>query len=590
LVFTLDSSTFNQRGVVFLAFVALNHSSKSCGHTDFSSSPLLSSLIFPPTHDLLPTIPLFAMKSAKPPAADSPANRRSQPVRQTRTNPPRSSVGLNRSLNGRDGLTGGHAPDQPIDIFPAITHFADAITALPKELVRHFTLLKEVDAKIFTPEDSLFKLIDAALDAPPPEPRPSHDGTSSIAPASAPMSAQNSSSGIVVSNSLQLVPSVDDSYQAAIYDRNNLHRRQLFRQTAFKIQELLVSLEEKNHVISTANEALQKQMARIEDVWPHLEHEFSDEAKWGSTTHWAYPENRTGRSNQTERSRRDGAAVISAAAQALAEEAAQRSDARKKAVEAKKSLKNQHQDSDFDDHEARKGETGKKGQGNSKVRKTAESTTTNVGLGITTAGAVNGNPPPKRRKVEKPPKAALPTEKAMSTVFGNNAATKPKTVSPRETPVPEPTKKRKALPTGANGQAKKAYVISYECIHSCHYLFDYEANQFSCAGIAMVFQECHLPPHPLLFSAHSPTLNCQVAVHPHQQPRDPSILELDRTQYNRLQRGGNHAQLRRPSRTSLMELSLRHLTWQLRLHGLDRITTQNLRKNLLYRTKWTPRR
>lgn len=217
---------------------------------------------------------------------------------------------------------------------------------------------------------------------------------------------------------------------------------------------MLVSLEEKNHVISTANEVLQRQLARVEDVWPYLENEFSDEAKWGSTSHWAYPENRSNaKASHTERARLDGAAAISAAAQALADEAAARSDARKQAVQAKRNQKNQHHDSEADDHDGRQKGEGSKKAHNSKARKTADG---NVGLGISGTANANGNPPQKRRKMEKPTNGAnggLVMERAMSGVFGSNAP-KAKTNSPRGTPVPDGTKKRKALPT-SSGQSKK---------------------------------------------------------------------------------------------------------------------------------------
>ncbi|KAI0384916.1 hypothetical protein F5Y04DRAFT_248059 [Hypomontagnella monticulosa] len=402
------------------------------------------------------------MKTAKPPQADagpSSSNRRAQPVRQTRANPPRTSSGTGRTFGGRDSIGGSGSHDQPIDIFPAITYFTDTITSLPKDLVRHFTLLKEVDAKIFAPEETLFQLVDAVLKSNPPEPKNANDASSSIAAASTPMSAQNSSNGFPANGNPP--GSTDDNYNSTVFDPSNLPRRQLFRQTAFKVQEMLVSLEEKNHVISTANEALSKQLARINDVWPHLETEFSDEAKWGSTTHWAYPENRLNRANQAERSRRDGAATITAAAQQLAEEAAARSDARKQALIAKKGLKTQHQDSDADDHDNKHkdGPTKKSSNGSSsKARKTADAAAP-VGLGITapaTSNATNGNPPPKRRKVEtnKPANGGQPMERAMSSVFGNNT-TKAKNSSPRATPAPEQPKKRKALPT-VNGASKKS--------------------------------------------------------------------------------------------------------------------------------------
>ena len=422
------------------------------------------------------------MKAAKPPHLEAgpgsstpSSSRRAQPARQARTNPQRSSASAlgAASLAGRES----HGHDQPIDIFPAITHFTDAITSLPKDLVRHFTLLKEVDAKIFAPEDTLFQLVDVALKSNPPEPRPTTDNASSVAPASAPMSAQNSSNGFGTNGSLPPAPSADESYNASLYDPANLPRRQLFRHTALKIQEMLVSLEEKNHVISTANEALSKQLSRADDVWPHLENEFSEEAKYGSATHWAYPENRVNKANAAERSRRDGAQAITAAAQALAEEAAARSDARKQAVAARKGQKTQQQqqqqqqhasDADADhDNTKHKHESSKRVTNGSKSRKAAVDTNAPVGLGITNGPPVNGNPPPKKRKVDnnkdKAANGAQPMERALSGVFGNNAP-KAKTSSPRATPTPEigtapASKKRKALPT-VNGQSKKRYVLA----------------------------------------------------------------------------------------------------------------------------------
>ena len=433
------------------------------------------------------------MKTAKPPQPDSgpSSSRRAQPVRQTRANPPRTTSGLSRTSSGRESLGGGHhghghghghGHDQPIDIFPAITHFTDAITALPKDLVRHFTLLKEVDAKIFAPEEALSQLVDAALNSNsnfnnsnPPDSRLNNDASSSVAPVSTPASAHNSAhnsahsaTGVTVNGNHPPGSSTDENYHATVFDSGNIPRRQLFRQTAYKIQEMLVSLEEKNHVIATANDALSKQLGRIDDIWPHLEAEFSDEAKWGSTTHWAYPENRLNRANQAERTRRDAAANLTAAAQhlAVADEAAARSDARKQAVLAKKGLKNQqHQDSDADDHEhnKQKPENTKKSQGGgSKSRKTADAAATPVGLGISGAATTNGaNPPSKRRKVEnnKTANNGQAADRAMSSVFGNNNTTKAKTSSPRATPAPtsEPPKKRKALPT-SNTATKKRFV------------------------------------------------------------------------------------------------------------------------------------
>jgi hypothetical protein len=400
------------------------------------------------------------MKTSKQVPSDFSSSRRAQPLRQTRTNPPRSSISGARPFGPRGSISGG-LEKEDIEIFPAITHFADVITALPKELVRHFTLLKEVDAKIFAPEEDLGKLVDAALNAPLPQrPRPA-EAHHALGPTSAPMSAQNSLNGSIINGHLGSVNSAPDAvdvYNPAsmAWDPANLPRRQLFQHCAYTMQNMLVSLDEKNHVISTAAEALNKQLARIDDCFPYIEREVSDEAMYGSTTHWAYPENRTGKVTGSG-SRREIAAVnhIAAAAHA-AEEIAARSDARKQAVAERKKGKNQPIESDFDDHHENRNKE-KKVHGNSKIRKQAEASL-GVGLGITNGAGTNGNPP-KRRKVEKGPVGGAVMERPMSSVFGiNGTATKAKAGSPRETPGPEGPKKRSRAAPATNGQTRKRYI------------------------------------------------------------------------------------------------------------------------------------
>jgi len=415
------------------------------------------------------------MKSAKSPAVVD--GRRSQPVRQTRTNPSKATgAALQRSASGRGAINGSAVVhDQPIDIFPGLTHFTDAITALPKELVRHFTLLKEVDAKISTPTEQLRELVTACASSPFPQLKNTDDATStSSAAAASPASAtaasvhngsasssSTSSTSILLNNALRPVPIHDDAYQAAVSDPSNVPRRRLFHETASHIKDMLIALDEKNHVINTANEVLQRHLSRIEGVWPHLETEFSEEAKWGSTTHWAYPENRLGKPAHNERgSRRDGP---SAAAQQAAEEAAARSESRKQAVQAKKQQRHQAHEADADDHKAEGTKKSQSTKGRKNNNNNTESNNAGLGLGITAPGTSNGaNPPSKRRKVEKPVNGGgLPTERAMSTVFGNSASKSAKsTTSPRTTPVPEGgQKKRKALPSGPT-QSKKRFVVT----------------------------------------------------------------------------------------------------------------------------------
>ncbi len=298
------------------------------------------------------------------------------------------------------------------------------------------------------------------------------------------MTAQNSSNGgpSVAANGhpsplpgskLTQLQTAGDTPVGSVFDESNLPRRQLFHKVATEVKEMLVALDEKNHVISTANNALNKQLARIDDIWPHLEQEFSDEAKWGSVNHWAYPENRAaGRATnnaQTERSRREGAASLSAAAQQIAEEAAARSDARKQAVAARRNQKtNQqnHQDSDADEIHQR-ADTKKSGGSKSRRPLPDANLVAGVGLGISSGATAvapigSSSSAPKRRKVEKPASSSAPMERALSGVFGAGASngSKARTSSPRESPAPDgAAKKRKALPAGGSAAKKRCVSV-----------------------------------------------------------------------------------------------------------------------------------
>ncbi|TAQ84447.1 hypothetical protein B7494_g7228 [Chlorociboria aeruginascens] len=394
------------------------------------------------------------MKTTKHLPSDLSSSRRAQPIRQTRTHPPKSGVPGSRTF-GRtslpSGLDSASSPVEPVKIFPAITAFSDAIRALPKELVRHFTLLKEVDAKTFAAEDHLGELVHAALNAPLPERRQPPELHHALGPTSAPMSAQPSINGSVTNGHIGSVPSVGDVVDA--YNPANANfdipRRQIFQQISYTIGTILISTDEKNHVLSTANESLNKQVARLEDCWAHFDDEFDAEARYGSSTHWAYPENRSGRSGHTGHSR----ALANPNTQLLVDEAAARSDARKQAVLAKKA-KNHHVESDFDDHHdgRNKVESTKKLHGNSKIRKAADAA---IGLGITNGTGTNGNPPHKRRKIDKGANG-VGMERAMTSVYGSNGtAAKGKGGSPRETPGPDGPKKRPRGGAATNGQTRK---------------------------------------------------------------------------------------------------------------------------------------
>jgi hypothetical protein len=135
----------------------------------------LGSLQSPTAQLPLPTLP-FTM-SAVPSSAINPQGQGSrQSGRQTRTNPSRTSKTIGRSsfAFGRGSTT--EIPSTtpvPHGFYPALTHFTDAITALPREFRRHNSLLKEVDAKAWALEENLLQLLQFSSESQP-VPHPPH--------------------------------------------------------------------------------------------------------------------------------------------------------------------------------------------------------------------------------------------------------------------------------------------------------------------------------------------------------------------------------------------------------------------------------
>ena len=203
--------------------------------------------------------------------------------------------------------------------------------------------------------------------------------------------------------------------------------------------EMLGSLDEKNHALAMANDALDRLLGRADSAWPQIEREISEETRWGRLDHWAYTDRSADNKKNAiigERTRREVAMANSLAAAAEAHEAGpSRTDTRTKTRKAQAPA-----DSDRDDA----GRQGKKAAVNNKRSKPAESPATHP---ATLNGGAN-----KRRKVEKPAAnmaaGGLIVERAMSTVFGSNIRGGG---SPRETPAAEAAKKKGRAGQGATG-------------------------------------------------------------------------------------------------------------------------------------------
>ncbi|KAJ5942263.1 Zinc finger PHD-finger [Penicillium verrucosum] len=334
-----------------------------------------------------------------------------QSARQTRTNPSRTSKTIGRSsfAFGR-GSTAEipSTPPVPHGFYPALTHFTDAITALPREFRRHNSLLKEVDAKAWALEENLLQLLQFSSQSQP-VPHPPHP---------APIVG-----GVVREDVLpkELSQSAESPESKS--------RRLLFDRVRQSLSDLMMTADEKNHVISNANEELDRQVIRLDTVFPYIAGEISEEARLGSLTHWAYSNKSTAKAATNERPRREAVAQRQDLSHVLQEaEAASRSEARRDAVLARKQRRAQA-DADYEDTRS----SGARKTNNAKSR---------GGDHAADPGAA-----PKRRKVERPPpvETSVPMERSASGAVSQRAANK----DPAE-------KKRSRAPNQAATARKKA--------------------------------------------------------------------------------------------------------------------------------------
>ena len=408
--------------------------------------------------------------------------RRAQPIRQTRSNPVRNSARIggasatSQISSGSVQLDGDAAKSH--SFLPALTHFTDAIDALPKEVMRHFALLKEVDAKLFGPEKALMKLTDIILGTMNPN-LPSPRGAAGpetdaldVDPTQGPQLLE-----FVAGGERKLEPQIDDT--------SDVHQRRLFYQLRLALTEVLASLDEKNRVMATATQVLDKQLTRCDSIYPYLDHEISDEARYGSLNHWAYAEKGDARNNgvSNERSRRDGAGGNghSGGATIITEEAAaaSRSESRREAMMARKNRLHPPDVGAIDSNSGRNRagpaisttastttaapNASKKGNnGNVKSRKSGEASSAHAGVVPEIVSSSVDSFPNKRRRTEKP------TPNRVAAVAGGtnspaseslDASNKGDTQSHRGTAGLEVPKKRVRNGAGTSGNTRKRRVI-----------------------------------------------------------------------------------------------------------------------------------
>ncbi|KAG9680088.1 hypothetical protein KCU87_g521, partial [Aureobasidium melanogenum] len=382
--------------------------------------------------------PTSSVRKASVATTDTNSGRR-QSARQPRTSTSRPINYYARTFGQLDNNHDQQDPDPP-GFFPAVQYFADSIAALPREVQRHITLMKEVEAKVYGPTEALKFLTSSILNKPAPLSR-NQPSSPRLLSFTAPPSATASLAGSVVNGNQPLTfdQRVQDDLESQQDEQADHARRSEFQSLRHVIGNMITNLDEKNVVMAEANRALAQQLARLDSVMPHIENEISEESRLGSLTHWAYQDNRTKKqttTSQSERNRRDVAATSSLAAAAAAvhdqDIAAARGEARR---ETKKTNRAQAMDSDFDDRPTKRAQTGKS-------RKNADAEPKGSGLGI--ANGIATAATTKRRKVEKAPTGGAPamerSASGMSTV--TKAARGAGNTTPRSTPAVETTKKK----------------------------------------------------------------------------------------------------------------------------------------------------
>jgi len=358
---------------------------------------------------------------------------------------------------GSIGTAADHDVDMqdagPPGFFPALQYFTDAITALPKEVMKQFTLMKEVEAKVYGPNEKLGEMIDNLMEQPVPVRRQLASIGAGVAGAQGLLSltANNSTNG---SANASLVNGVAGRYSAQpsllgsatgeeLMDTEEERiRRQQYHELRMFTHSLLANLDEKNVVLAEANRVLAQQSMRLDSVMPHVDNEISEEARWGSLTHWAYSDNKKN-NKVTAPTGRGNVDKLADAANLLHErEILQaRKDARTEANRDKpKGKRTELADSDYDNDKPRKGAKGPKG-------KAVVNASAATGLGIST----HGEPATKRKKVAEKGVGAPPMERTISgTGKGNKGRD-----TPRSTPAVEPPAKKAPKPKPVPMQARK---------------------------------------------------------------------------------------------------------------------------------------
>lgn len=282
---------------------------------------------------------------------------------------------------------------------PALTHFSGAADAFPKEIIKHFSMFKEVEAKLHDPEQMLKELLNEIARQPittKAQQRVAEQNTTGQDVGPSVSAIEPAPRGLSTDHG-QHLPHNFDSLSPE--EQATFQKRQLFYRLRMLIVSMLPTLDEKLVVLQGAKATKEKGLARMHNSFAQLDSEFSEEARYGSLTHWAYADKEEKKKGgpSHERQRREVAAAnnLAAAAQHVhdVDSIAAKSEARREAMLANKRSRQQQVDSDFDDRPAKKPQKRK-----AAAVDVAAPDNRNIGLGISSNGVAQQG---KRKKTEK---------------------------------------------------------------------------------------------------------------------------------------------------------------------------------------------
>lgn len=343
------------------------------------------------------------------------SSRRSQPMRQARANPSRRSTLSTVTKNARRNISNVTSQQQQSvnqRFYPALASFTDSIDALPAEIIRNFTLLREVDAKACHPEEQLRRYIAAVKTLPPPADPNEQD---------------------LALEFLRRQEDLEQRREDALSNGENAHessgesvehypetRRSRLQQIRMVLQDLLPMLDEKIHVITGTAEALNKHNLRVDQAYAYVQSEIPEMYRTGNPDHWGY------KPNPPKGSARSAAAQVQAtivATQIPQDEPRFEYSVSNPRVDARREARRQgtHVGLDDEDHLQPVG-LSKRPHGNSRVKnlKEVDTATQRVSeMALSSLGGTLSAQSAKRRK----PNSSVLTEKSVTEKSGNTRGT-----------------------------------------------------------------------------------------------------------------------------------------------------------------------